>query len=78
MRVDAEGLIVATCGWTTTGPGPRVAVFAPSGGLIAEHSVPTNPTNCCFGDPDLTTLYVTGYDGSLYRAVTDRHGARRP
>jgi gluconolactonase len=78
MRVDAGGRIIATCGWTTSGPGPRVAVFAPSGELIAEHPVPTNPTNCCFGGPDLSALYVTGYDGGLYRAATDLRGARRP
>jgi gluconolactonase len=78
MRVDAAGYIVATCGWTTSGPGPRVAVFSPTGDVVAEHPVATNPTNCCFGGPDLRTLYVTGYDGSLYRAATDRQGARRP
>ncbi len=77
MRVDAGGCIVASCGWTQSGPGPRIAVFAPTGEVIAEHPTPTNPTNCCFGDEDLQSLYVTGYDGSLYRARTDRQGARR-
>lgn len=74
MRVDAAGAIVATCGWTTSGPGPRIAVFAPDGAVLAEHPTPANPTNCCFGGPDLTTLYVTGYDGCVYRAATDRRG----
>ena len=77
MRVDAEGCVVASCGWATSGPGPRIAVFAPTGEVLAEHPVPTNPTNCCFGDDDLRSLYVTGYDGSLYRARTDRQGTRR-
>ena len=25
-------------------------------------------TNCCFGDDDLRSLYVTGHDGCLYSA----------
>ena len=78
MRVDAAGDIVATCGWTTSGPGPRIAIFSPAGAVIAEHPTPVNPTNCCFGGPDLRTIYVTGYDGALDRAETDRVGARRP
>jgi gluconolactonase len=78
MRVDSDGFIAATCGSTASGPGPRVAVFSPSGDVVAEHPTPPNPTNCCFGGPDLRTLFVTGYDGALYRAQTDRQGARRP
>jgi gluconolactonase len=78
MRVDASGYIVATCGSTASGPGPRIAVFSPTGEVVAEHSTPVNPTNCCFGGPDLRTLFVTGYDGALYQAMTDRLGARRP
>jgi gluconolactonase len=75
MRLDSEGNIVATAGWTQSGPGPRIVVFAPSGGILAEHPVSANPTNCCFGDADGRSLYVTGYDGSLWRAKTDRRGA---
>jgi gluconolactonase len=78
MRVDTKGFVVATCGSTASGPGPRIAVFAPDGEVIAEHPTPANPTNCCFGGPDLRQLYVTGYDGALYRADTDRIGVRRP
>ena len=74
MRTDAAGNIVATCGWDASGPGPRIAVFAPDGTVLAEHPTPTNPTNCAFGDTDRRTLYVTGYDGCLYRARTDLEG----
>jgi sugar lactone lactonase YvrE len=42
--------------------------------LLEEHAVPADPTNCCFGDGDLRTLYVTAVDGALYRARTDRQG----
>lgn len=74
MRTDAAGNIVATCGWEKGGPGPRVAVFAPDGTVLADHPTPTNPTNCTFGDADRRTIYVTGYDGCLYRARTDLQG----
>ncbi len=76
MRVDAEGFIVAACGWGESGPGPRIAVVTPDGTVVEEHPTPTNPTNCCFGEDDLATLFVTGYDGRLYRARTDRRGRR--
>ena len=78
MRVDAAGAIVATCGWTKSGPGPRIAVFLPTGEIVAEHPTPADPTNCTFGGADFRTIYVTGFDGALQRAVTDRVGVRRP
>lgn len=77
MRIDTEGNIIATAGWTRGGPGPRISVFSPSGQILAEHSLPEPPTNCCFGDGDLRTLYVTTLEGSLFRAGTDRQGPRR-
>jgi gluconolactonase len=77
MRVDSEGNVVAACGWTTSGPGPRIGIFAPDGTVVADHPMPINPTNCCFGEDDLSTIFVTGYDGSLYRARTDRKGLTR-
>lgn len=78
MRVDADGYIIASCGWTQSGPGPRIGIFSPAGEVVDGHLTPTNPTNCCFGGVDLRTIFVTGYDGCLYRAATDRRGARRP
>jgi len=78
MRVDAEGFIVASCGWSTSGPGPRIGIFSPEGQEVESHPTPTNPTNCSFGDSDLRSIYVTGYDGCLYHARTNRQGARRP
>lgn len=74
MRLDAELNIVATAGWPTSGPGPMIYVFAPSGRVLETHPFPINPTNCCFGDADLQTLYVTAVDGYLYRARTHRRG----
>ena len=72
------GDIVATCGSKRSGPGPRIAIFSPTGQIIAEHPTPADPSNYTFGGSDFRTLYVTGFDGALQRAVTDRVGVRRP
>lgn len=79
MRVDSEGNIVATAGWLESGPGPMIYVFAPNGRVLETHPVPTDrPTNCCFGGPDLATLYVTTGTGGVYAAQTRRRGWQRP
>ena len=76
MRLDTEGNIVATAGYELGGPGPSIYVFSPTGEVLDRHDVPANrPTNCCFGDDDLASLYVTSTDGHLLRARTDRRGA---
>jgi gluconolactonase len=75
MRLDIEGNIVATAGWELGGPGPMIYVFSPAGDVLEMHPVPCKrPTNCAFGGPDLTTLYVTTIEGFLLRAHTDRTG----
>ena len=77
MCLDTEGNIVATCGWEVSGPGPMLCVFAPNGRVLETHPTPDpikRPTNCTFGGPDLTTLYVTDLDGHLHRAGTERRG----
>jgi sugar lactone lactonase YvrE len=72
--IRRAGAIVATCGWAKSGPGTRIAVFAPEGRLLEEHLVPAEPTNCRFGGADMPTLFVTAKDGRLYGAHSDRHG----
>ena len=75
MTLDAEGNIVATNGWELSGPGPMITVFSPTGRVLETHPVPANrPTNCCFGGPDMTTLYVTTSQGHFFKAPTDRVG----
>ncbi|HZA21326.1 MAG TPA: SMP-30/gluconolactonase/LRE family protein, partial [Dehalococcoidia bacterium] len=49
-------------------------IFSPEGRVLETHPVPANePTNCTFGDPDLTTLYVTTNGGHLYRVQETGH-----
>ncbi len=80
MCLDTAGNIVATCGWQRSGPGPRIAVFAPDGTVLEEHLLPDGaPTNCVFGGPDLSDLYVTSLEGHLYRVPnTGLRGALQP
>ena len=80
MCWDADGAIVATCGWEHSGPGPRIAVFTTDGMVLEEHLLPAgNPTNCAFGGRNLDTLYVTTLDGRLYQVPnTGRRGHLEP
>ncbi len=55
LAVDARGYI-----WVGFWDGGVIRVFAPNGQL--EQTLPTGAsrtTSCCFGGPDLTTLYIT-------------------
>ena len=75
MCLDTAGNIVATAGFELGGPGPSIYVFSPSGKVLERHDVPAmRPTNCAFGDEDLSTLYVTSTEGHLFRARTDLQG----
>ena len=68
MCLDAEGNVVACAGSEGLGPGPMAYVFSPEGRVLETHPLPTEATNCAFGDPDLQTFYVTTESGYLYRS----------
>ena len=75
MVLDTGGDIVATAGFQQSGPGPMIYVFSPAGRVLETHPLSVDrPTNCSFGGPDLTTLYVTTSGGHLFRASTERRG----
>jgi gluconolactonase len=75
MCLDTEGNLIATAGWEVSGPGPMIYVFAPNGRVLETHPVPSDrPTNCTFGGPDLTTLYVTAGSGVVFKCRTERQG----
>jgi sugar lactone lactonase YvrE len=63
LTVDAEGGV-----WVALWGGGAVQRHSPDGSLEARIELPArNVTSCCFGDPDMATLYVTtaarGADG---------------
>jgi sugar lactone lactonase YvrE len=55
LAVDAEGGI-----WVALWGGGAVLRYTPEGSLDMRVELPVSQvTSCCFGDPDLATLYVT-------------------
>ncbi len=66
MTVTRDGLIVATAG---KGKTAGIFVFTPAGMKIGFLATPEDPTNCCFGGEDWSTLYITA-GKSLYRVKT--------
>jgi len=83
MTVDHRGHL-----WVCHWGGSRITRFTPEGRAEMVVPVPTaQVTNCAFGGPDLTTLYITtagiGHDphtdpmaGHLYAVETGTHGIR--
>ncbi len=68
LCLDARGNVLACAGWSRSGPGSMIYVFAPGGEILGSHRVPGDaPVNCAFGDADLATLYVTTGSGELFR-----------
>ena len=53
--LDSQGHL-----WNARFGAGRLVRFRPDGSIAGEIPLPvTNPTSCCFGGPDLKTLYVT-------------------
>jgi sugar lactone lactonase YvrE len=84
MCVDADGNL-----WVALWGGGEVRCFSPAGNLVNTVSLPvTHVTNCAFGGPNLTTLFITtasdSYDprispidplsGSLFQVKVDTKG----
>ena len=70
MAIDAEGNIYATAG---SGDQAGVYVFSPQGKQLTFIKTPEDPTNCAFGGPDRSTLYITAGQ-SLYRIRLNARG----
>jgi gluconolactonase len=70
MCTDSEGNVVLAAGSSASDPGPLIYVVAPSGRILETHALPDGgtPTNCAFGGPDLSTLFVTTREGNLFQA----------
>jgi gluconolactonase len=71
FRVDVHGNV-----FTSAGDG--IQVFAPDANLLGKILIPETVSNCVFGGPDLTRLYITA-TSSLYAIDLTTQGAvRRP
>lgn len=70
MVLDEKGRIFATAG---EGKETGVYVISPEGKLLQFIPTPETATNCTFGGPGLSTLYITAGE-SLYRMPTHTHG----
>ena len=75
LMLDSSGQLYACQGGARRVVRYEADGFSPSGEVLESHRTPEDrPTNCTFGGPDLTTLYVTTGDGHLFRTPTDRQG----
>ena len=70
MKVDPDGNLYCT------GPG-GVWVVSPDGVCIDTILVPSNPSNCNWGDTDRKTLYITA-GSSLYRIRLEQSSIKEP
>lgn len=67
LTVDSEGYV-----WSCHWDGWRITRYKPSGEIDSVLSMPVpRPTSCCFGGPDLKTLYVTSASLGLSHAVLE-------
>ena len=67
--MDEEGYL-----WNSRWGGGSVVRFDPSGNMDRTVNIPaTNVTSCCFGGPDLKTLFVTTARSGLSRQAVDEN-----
>lgn len=63
---DGSAIDAEDCLWNARFAGGCLVRLAPDGRVLRRVELPvTNPTSCCFGGPDLATLYVTSARFSL-------------
>ena len=67
--MDEEGYL-----WNARWGGSSIVRFDPSGNMDRTVNIPaTNVTSCCFGGPDLKTLFVTTAQSGLSRQTVDEN-----
>ncbi len=61
MTIDSEGGF-----WIAFWGGAKIGHFDAAGQHIEDISLPAlQPTSCCFGGPDMTTLFITSASRGL-------------
>ncbi len=69
----ADGMCVDRAGNVYCAGPKHIWIWSPSGELLEKIETPERPINCTFGDSDLRSLYITGFDG-LYRIRMNAYG----
>lgn len=70
LCLDNDDNLIACAGEPATGADAVISVIARTGTVLETHPLPgTRATNCAFGGPGLTTLYITTVDGNVYRVA---------
>lgn len=70
LCLDNQGSLIACAGEPAKGADALISVIARSGTVLETHALPdARATNCAFGDPGLTSLYITTADGHVYRVA---------
>lgn len=70
--VDGSAMDETGCLWTCLWGQGRIVRLRPDGRVDREIPTPvTNPTSCCFGGPDMKTLYLTSARKQLSSAQLD-------
>jgi len=70
LCLDSKGNLLACAGESASDASAEISVIAPNGQVLESHRSPAGRiTNCAFGDPGLTSLYVTTAQGHLYRVA---------
>jgi gluconolactonase len=72
-----DGLRVDSTGHVFTSAGDGIHILTPAGRRIGKIPIPQVTSNCVFGGPDGSDLFMTATT-SLYRVRTKTTGARRP
>ena len=77
--LGADGMCIDRAGNVYCAGANAVWVWSPSGKLLERIGCPERPINCAFGDPDMRSLFITGF-GGLYRQRMLSYGlpARQP
>tara|TARA_B100001245_G_scaffold67436_1_gene47064 strand:- start:574 stop:1467 length:894 start_codon:yes stop_codon:yes gene_type:complete len=74
MTLTSSGMIIATAGSSSAGPGSMIYEFEPSGRVVRTHPTPAeSPTNCTYGGTSLSTLFVTFSGGEVYKVDETGH-----
>lgn len=71
--LGADGMCIDRAGNVYCAGAMDVWIWNPKGKLLDKIRTPERPINCAFGDPDLRSLYITGF-GGLYRQRMNTYG----